>query len=119
MQVKEIETEDIMRGSNKKVCLRFNPEDLELLSCDSNYDPKLDKQVRLLRKAEVKKGELWEPYPTVVFHSHEERLQTMVMVGLSDDRPGVISIMGSANGVPDGKLELAAEAVGIFISTVD
>lgn len=116
---------DYLRGSSNEVALRLDPNDVVTLPCHCEYDPALVKpegnQVMLLRKAEVRNPDgSWSPYPSVTWldeAEQEEQLVTRALIKKTED--GCICIMSSTDGVPDGKLIVAAEEAGIYTETPD
>ena len=120
MAVIEETIKDIMRGrSQGKVKIRYDPEDVAELPCHCTYDPALcaeeGNRVRLLRKIEVQMPDgSWAPYPSYTWLDgvdHEDQLTTAVAIMLTGEAE--MSIMFSAEGVPDGKLGVAASEAGI------
>ena len=91
--------------------LRFSKETM-ILPCYTNYDPTRDKEVEVPKSAEIQleNGD-WKPYPIVRWVDTDAVLWTEVLVVREDG----IYEMASTNGVPDGKLHLAAEKAGLLV----
>lgn len=121
----EVVIEDLLRGSIREITVRYDSEDVVTLPCHCEYDPTLStkegNKVMLLRKIEVKDEEgVWGPYPSVTWLDgieNEEQLVTKAIIKMTED--GEIYTMMSSQGVPDGKLMVAAEKAGIYIETLN
>lgn len=125
MPLREVTVQDHMRGSGEQITIRFDQKDVVELPCHCEYDPALcskeGNRVKLMRNIEVRKPDgSWGPYPSYTWLDGvqgEEQLVTRAIVMLTgDDSP---SIMVSTQGVPDGKLGIAAGEVGIYTETID
>ncbi len=125
MALKERTIKDILRGSNRKITIRFDGEDLVRLPCHCKYDPTLcgegGNEVMLVRKVEIKNEDgSWSPYPSITWLDgvgSEEQLVTRALIKKTNEEG--FSTMSSSQGVPDGKLMCAAEEAGVYTETID
>lgn len=124
MSLEEHTIKDFMRGGMKEITIRFNPDDIVKLECYCDYDPALKREknntVMVVRNVEVRdEGGAWVPYPSVTWLDgveNEEQLLTRVFVKRIMEEG--VDIMGSSQGIPDGKLMCAAKKTGIHIETI-
>ncbi|MBD3207837.1 MAG: hypothetical protein GF370_00055 [Candidatus Nealsonbacteria bacterium] len=122
---KVVRTKDYLRGTYEEIILRFDEENLIELACHCNYDQALPKKdgnrVMLLKKVEIQnKDDSWSLYPSVTWLDgveSEEQLETKALVKRTGEEG--IDVMCSPDGLPDGKLMLAAEEVGVYTETID
>jgi hypothetical protein len=123
--IKVIKTRDYLRGSEEKITLRYDPDDVVKLPCFCNYDPVLSgpngNEVLIIRKVEVQKEDgSWEPYPSVTWLDGvetEEQLVTKALVKQS--KTGEVVVMVSPQGLPDGMLMEAAAEAGIHTELIE
>ena len=125
MALKERKVQDILRGGSKEITIRFDGDDLVKLSCFCEYDPALCKKsgnkVMLVRKIEIKNPDgSWSPYPSATWLDGVQGEEQLVSRGLikKTNEEG-FDIMSSSQGVPDGKLLVAAEEAGVYTETID
>jgi len=125
MALKERRVRDILRGGGEEITIRFDGDDLVKLPCHCEYDPALcgkdGNEVMLVRRVEIKNPDgSWSPYPSATWLDgveNEEQLVSRVLIKKTKEEG--FDIMSSAQGVPDGKLLLAAEEAGIYTETID
>ena len=125
MALKERKAPDILRGGRGEVTIRFDDDDLVKLPCHCQYDPALCKgegnEVMVVRKIEIKNEDgSWSLYPSATWLDGvqgEEQLVSRVLVKKTNEEG--FDIMSSAQGVPDGKLLIAAKEAGIYTETID
>lgn len=125
MALKERTVGDILRGGRGEVIIRFDGDDLVKLPCHCQYDPALcgkdGNEVMVVRKVEIKNQDgSWSPYPSATWLDgvqDEEQLVSRVLIKKTNEEG--FDIMSSAQGVPDGKLLVAAKEVGIYTETID
>jgi len=116
---------DFLRGGDREVTLRFDPNDVITLWCHCEYDSALcakeGNRVMLLRKVEVKnKDGSWSLYPSVTWLDgveNEEQLMTRAIIKKTGEKGA--TIMGSTDGVLDGELMVGAKAAGIYTESID
>ena len=121
MTLREVTVQDHMRGSREEVTIRFDKEDVVELSCQCEYDPALKGTVRLVRNIEVRNPDgSWSPYPSYTWldgvQGEEQLVSRAVVMKTGEDVP---TIMVSTQGVPDGKLGVAAKEAGVYTETID
>lgn len=128
MALREVTVRDHMRGSQELVIIRFDQEDVVELPCHCEYDPALKgdgknggNKVRLVRKIEVRKpDDSWGPYPSYTWldgvEGEDQLVTKAIVMKIGEDSP---TIMVSTQGVPDGKLGVAAKEAGIHTETID
>ena len=125
-EMKVVKTNDFLRGkSEKTITIRYDPNEVIELPCHCEYDSALSKprgnRVVILKKVEIQNNDgSWSPYPSVTWLDGvegEEQLVTKALVKITGEK--AISVMGSSDGVPDGKLMSAAEEAGIYTETID
>lgn len=113
-----------MRGHpEREVTLRLDPKNLVTLPCDVDYDPKLkgkkNNQVMIVRKIEIQNADgSWSPYPSVTWLDgvrDEEQLVTIAFVKKTGESG--FDILASSQGVPDGRLMVAAKGAGVYTET--
>jgi len=125
MALKEHTVRDFLRGGREEVTIRFDGEDLVELPCNCEYDPALcskdSNKVLLVRKVEIKNEDgSWSPYPSATWLDgveNEDQLVSKALIKKTNEEE--FSIMVSTDGVPDGKLLLAAEEAGVYTETID
>jgi len=117
---------DYMRGGRNPLTIRFDGDILVKLPCHCAYDPKLcgkkGNHVMLVRSAEVKNTDgTWRPYPTATWLDDVEYADQLVSKALvkRTGGDGGFDFMVSTNGVPDGKLLVAAREAGVYTETID
>ena len=116
MALQEFKVEDILRGRNKEIVIRFDDNDLVKLPCHCKYDSALRNKVWLVRKVEVKSpsGD-WNLYPSATWLDgveYDGQLVSRAIVKKTNEEG--FDIMSSPEGVPDGKLLIAAEEIGVY-----
>ena len=125
MAIKVVTVRDFIRGGHEEVTIRFYPNDLMKLPCHCEYDPALCKkggnEVMLVRKVEVQNPDgSWGPYPSATWLDgveNEEQMESRALIKKINEEG--FDIMGSSQGVPDGKLLCAAKEAGIYTETLD
>jgi len=125
MALKERKVRDILRGGSEEITIRFDDDDVVKLPCHCEYDPALCRkdgnEVMLVRKVEIKNPDgSWSPYPSATWLDGvegEEQLVSKVLIKKTEEEG--FDIMFSAQGVPDGKLLLAAKEAGVYTETID
>ena len=125
MALKERKVRDILRGGSEEITIRFDDDDLVKLPCHCEYDPVLcgkdGNEVMLVRKVEIKNPDgSWSPYPSATWLDGvqgEEQLVSLVLIKKTNEEG--FDIMSSSQGVPDGKLLVAAEEAGVYTETID
>lgn len=125
MALEERIVRDILRGGREEVTIRFDGDDLVKLPCYCKYDPALcgkdGNEVMLVRKVEIKNPDgSWSPYPSATWLDgveDEEQLVNKVLIKKTNEKG--FDIMGSSQGVPDGKLLVAAKEAGVYTETID
>ncbi|PIP23733.1 MAG: hypothetical protein COX90_02090 [Candidatus Nealsonbacteria bacterium CG_4_10_14_0_2_um_filter_38_17] len=125
MALEERKVKDILRGGSEEITIRFDGDDLVKLPCDCEYDPALCRkdgnEVMLVRKVEIKNPDgSWSPYPSATWLDEvecEEQLVSRVLIKKTNEEG--FDIMSSSQGVPDGKLLVAAEETGVYTETID
>jgi len=125
MALKERKVRDILRGGSEEITIRFDGDDLVKLVCNCKYDPALCRkdgnEVMLVRKVEIKNPDgSWSPYPSATWLDGvqgEEQLVSKVLIKKTKEEG--FDIMSSAQGVPVGKLLMAAGEAGIYTETID
>jgi len=125
MVLKERTVRDILRGGREEVTIRFDGDDLVKLSCYCKYDPALcgkdGNEVMMVRKIEIKNQDgSWSPYPSATWLDgveDEEQLVSKTLIKKTNEDG--FDIMSSVQGVPDGKLLMAAKEAGIYTETID
>lgn len=125
MALKERKVRDILRGGSEEITIRFDGDDVVKLPCHCEYDPALCRkdgnEVMLVRKVEIKNPDgSWSPYPSATWLDGvegEEQLVSKVLIKKTEEEG--FDIMSSAQGVPDGKLLLAAKEAGVYTETID
>jgi hypothetical protein len=77
--------------------------------------------VKVVRKIEIKNEDgTWSPYPSATWLdgvSGEDQLVSVVIVKKTNEEG--FDIMSSSQGVPDGKLLVAAKEAGVYTETLD
>ncbi len=116
MALQEFKVKDTLRGRNKEVVIRFDGNDLVKLPCHCKYDSALQNEVLLVRKVELKEsnGE-WVLYPSATWLDgveYDGQLVSRAIVKKTNEEG--FDIMSSPEGVPDGKLLIAAEEIGVY-----
>lgn len=125
MALKERKVRDILRGGSEEITIRFDGDDLVKLPCHCEYDPALcgkdGNEVMLVRKVEIKNLDgSWGPYPSATWLDGvegEEQLVSKVLIKKTKEEG--FDIMSSTQGVPDGKLLMAAKEAGVYTETID
>ncbi len=125
MALKERKVRDILRGGSEEITIRFDDDDLVKLPCFCEYDPALCKkdgnEVMLVRKVEIKNPDgSWGLYPSATWLDGvqgEEQLVSRVLIKKTNEEG--FDIMSSSQGVPDGKLLVAAGEAGVYTETID
>lgn len=125
MALKERTAGDILRGGRGEITIRFDGDDLVKLPCHCKYDPVLcgkdGNEVMVVRKVEIKNEDgSWSPYPSATWLDGvqgEEQLVSRVLIKKTNEEG--FDIMSSSQGVPDGKLLVAAKEAGIYTETID
>lgn len=125
MALKERTAPDILRGGRGEITIRFDDDDLVKLPCYCEYDPALcgkdGNEALLVRKVEIKNEDgSWSSYPSATWLDGvqgEEQLVSRVLIKKTNEEG--FDIMSSAQGVPDGKLLMAAKEAGIYTETID
>ncbi len=125
MALKERKVRDILRGGSEEITIRFDGDDLVKLPCNCEYDPALCRkdgnEVMLVRKVEIKNPDgSWSLYPSATWLDGvqgEEQLVSKVLIKKTNEEG--FDIMSSAQGVPDGKVLLAAKEAGVYTETID
>ena len=116
MALQEFKVKDILRGRNKKIVIRFDTNDLVKLPCHCKYDSVLCNEVLLVGKVEIKNSNGdWSLYPSATWLDgveYDGQLVSRAIVKKTNEEG--FDIMSSSEGVPDGKLLIAAEDVGIY-----
>lgn len=124
MSLKERKVKDLLRGGSEEITIRFDGDDLVKLPCHCQYDPALcgedGNEVLLVRKVEIKNPDgSWSSYPSATWLDgveYEEQLMSRVIIKKTNEEG--FDIMSSTDGVPDGKLLVAAEEAGIYTETI-
>jgi len=124
MSLKERKVKDLLRGGSEEITIRFDGDDLVKLPCHCQYDPALcgedGNEVLLVRKVEIKNPDgSWSSYPSATWLDgveHEEQLMSKVLIKKTNEEG--FDIMSSTDGVPDGKLLVAAKEAGIYTETI-
>jgi len=125
MALEERKVRDILRGGSEEITIRFDGDDLVKLPCHCEYDPALcgkgGNKVMLVRKVEIKNPDgSWSLYPSATWLDGvqgEEQLVSKVLIKKTNEEG--FDIMSSAQGVPDGKLLMAAKEAGVYTETID
>jgi len=125
MALEERKVRDILRGGSEEITIRFDGDDLVKLPCHCEYDPALcgkgGNEVMLVRKIEIKNPDgSWSLYPSATWLDGvqgEEQLVSKVLIKKTNEEE--FDIMSSAQGVPDGKLLMAAKEAGVYTETID
>lgn len=125
MALKERTVQDILRGGREQVTIRFDGDDLVKLPCHCEYDPALcgknGNEVLVVKKIEIKnKDGSWSPYPSATWLDgveYEDQLVSKTLIKKTNEEG--FDIMSSSQGVPDGKLLVAAKEAGIYTETID
>ena len=126
MALREVTVQDHMRGSRERVTICFNQGDTVKLPCRCDYDPALrgkngNNEVLLVRGIRIRNSDgSWRFYPSYTWldgvEGGEQLVSKAMVMVTGDDSP---SIMVSAQGVPDGKLGVAAHEAGVYTETID
>lgn len=116
--MQEIEIEDRMRGSLRKITIRIH-DAVKELPCDAKYDGALSglkgNRVRVPEKIEVLENGEWKPYPSASWLDgveSDDQLITRVIAKITGEEG--YDIMDSPEGLPDGTLMMNAKKENIF-----
>ena len=125
MAQRERKVRNLLRGGSEEITIRFDGDDLVKLPCYCRYDPALcgqdGNEVMVVRRVEIKNSDgSYSSYPSVVWLDgveDGEQLESRVLIKKTNEKG--FDIMSSAQGIPDGKLLVAAEEAGIYTETID
>ena len=124
MALRELTVRDLMRGGKTEITVRFDSDDLVSLICDCHYDGhdlrEFDGMVNLVKKVEIRNPDgSWSLYPSATWLDGVESEDQLISRALVRRADGEFHIMSSTQGVPDGKLLVAAEEAGVYTETID
>lgn len=124
MALEKWKVKNFLRGRSEEIIIRFNIDDFVKLPCHCNYDPALCSEdiseVMLLSKIEIRDSDgSWSPYPSATWIDGVEDDEQLVSRALiKKTGKNGFYVMTSSQGVPDGKLLLAAKEAGIYTETI-